>query len=358
MSILDKPLTPRPRRSKRPFIILGIVFILILLLLAFTNVGNDVAVVQHFVTPPGHFTYNGHSNYVSAVGWSPDGKRIASASGDGTVQVWDAANGGHVLTYRGHSGDVLTLAWSPDGQYIASGGLDMTVQVWNASTGARVSTYHGHSDVVYDVAWSPDGTRIASASNDGSVQIWDALTGKNIATFSNPSNARGQAAPFNTVAWSPDGSRIAAGGNGDVLLLDATTAKALGYIGHHGGIVHAVAWSPDGKYLAIGSSNDTVELWDMTNGNNFFNYSGHTADVLAVAWSSDGKRIASASSDGTVQVWDALTGNHAYIYRGHADYYWGHFTSGASVDAVAWSPDGKQIASGGSDNTVQVWTAM
>ena len=358
MSILDKPLTPRPPRSKRPFIIVGIVLLLVILVLAFTNVGNDVAFVQHFVTAPKHFTYNGHSNYVSAVGWSPDGKRIASASGDGTVQVWDASNGGHVLTYRGHSGDVLTLAWSPNGQYIASGGLDATVQVWNAATGVHIYTYRGHSDAVYDVAWSPEGERIASVSNDGSVQIWDATTGKNVVAFRNPSSARGEAAPFNAVAWSPNGQRIVAGGNGDVMVLDAATAKVLSYLGHNGGIVHALAWSPDGKYLAVGSSNETVELWNMATGNNFFNYSGHTADVLAVGWSPDGKRIASASSDGTVQVWDTLTGDHAYIYRGHADYYWGHFTSGASVDAVAWSPGGKQIASGGSDNTVQVWMAM
>jgi eukaryotic-like serine/threonine-protein kinase len=359
MSILDKPLAPRPQRSKRPFIIVGIVLALVIILLVFTNVGSDVAFVQHFVTPPNHFTYNGHSNYVSAVGWSPDGKRIASASGDGTVQVWDASNGGHVLTYRGHSGDVLTLAWSPDGQYIASGGLDTTVQVWNAASGSHIYTYHGHSDVISDVAWSPDGKRIASASNDGSVQIWDAVTGKNVVAFRNPPSVKGGGpAPFNAVAWSPDGKRIVAGGNGDVQVMDASTAKVTGYIGHHSGIVYALAWSLDKKYLAVGGSDGTVELWNMTTGNNFFNYNGHTSDVLAVAWSPDEKRIASASADGTVQVWDALTGEHAYTYRGHADYYWGHFTSGVSVYAVAWSPDGKRIASGGSDNTVQVWTAM
>ena len=90
MSILDKPLTPRPQRSKRPFIIVSIVLVLVIILLVFTNVGSDVAFVQHFVTPPNHFTYNGHSNYVSAVGWSPDGKRIASGGLDMTVQVWTA----------------------------------------------------------------------------------------------------------------------------------------------------------------------------------------------------------------------------------------------------------------------------
>jgi len=124
--------------------------------------------------------------------------------------------------------------------------------------------------------------------------------------------------------------------------------------------MHAVAWSPGGRYIAIGSSASTVEIWDTVTGNNTYNYAGHSADVLSVAWSPDGKRIVSGSGDGdgTAQVWDALTGKNAYTYRGHADYYWGHFTSNAPVDAVAWSPNGKMIASGSDDMTVQVWQAM
>jgi WD40 repeat protein len=130
MSILEKPLTPRPRRSKRrsAIIILSTVAVLLIALFVFT----DIAFVAHFVSAPNHFTYHGHSDYVSAVVWSPDGKRIASASGDCTVQIWNAADGSHVYTYRGYSADVSTLAWSPDGSHIALGSNDMTVQVWEA----------------------------------------------------------------------------------------------------------------------------------------------------------------------------------------------------------------------------------
>src|SRR5438309_1859925 len=137
MSILDKPLTPRPHRTKRRriIIILSIVAVLLIVFLMFTDIRADIAFGVHFVTAPNHFTYQGHSDYVSTVAWSPDGKRIASASGDHTVQVWDATDGSHVYIYHGHSSDVSTLAWSPDGKYIVSAGLDNTVQVWEAATG-------------------------------------------------------------------------------------------------------------------------------------------------------------------------------------------------------------------------------
>ena len=118
------------------------------------------------------YTYRGHSSGVGAVGWSPDGKRIASGSADNTVQVWDATDGGNVYTYRGHSSAVNAVAWSPDGIRIASGGIDNTVQVWDATNGSNIYTYRGHSSAVNVVAWSPDGKRIASGSVDQTVQVW------------------------------------------------------------------------------------------------------------------------------------------------------------------------------------------
>ena len=186
MSILDKPLTPRPQRAKRRriIIILSIVAVLFIVFFVLTDIPNDIAFGVHFVTAPDHFTYQGHSDYISAVAWSPDGKRIASASGDHTVQVWDASDGSHVYNYRGHSSDVSTLAWSPNGKRIVSGSSDGTAQVWDALTGNNAYTYRGHADyywghltsgaTVNAVAWSPDGKRIASGSNDNTVQIWQA----------------------------------------------------------------------------------------------------------------------------------------------------------------------------------------
>ena len=94
------------------------------------------------------YTYRGHSGAVYAVAWSPDGKRIASGGNDGTIQVWDAVDGGHAFTYRGHADVVEAVAWSPDGKRIASGSRDQTVQVWDAVDGGHVYTYRGHYNIV------------------------------------------------------------------------------------------------------------------------------------------------------------------------------------------------------------------
>ena len=300
------------------------------------------------------YTFHGHSGAVYTVAWLPGGKRIASGSTDGTVQVWDALDGSHVFTYRGHSDVVETVACSLNGKRIASGSRDQTVQVWDATDGGHVFTYRGHSSIVKAVTWSPDGKRIASGSLDHTVQVWDAVRDDSVATDgSHVFTYRGHSSIVKTVAWSPDGRRIASGSlDGTVQVWDALDGgHVFTYRGHSFG-VNAVAWSPDSKRIASGSLDHTVQVWDAvggdsvaTDGSHVFTYRGHSNVVLAVAWSLDGRRIASGGDDNTVQIWDAIDGGHVFTYRGHSDV----------VEAVASSPDGKRIASGGDDNTVQVW---
>jgi len=108
---------------------------------------------------------------VLSVAFSPDGQRLASASGDQTVKVWDSMTGQETLTLKGHTSAVLSVTFSVDGKWLASGG-DQTVRVWDARTGQETLTLKGHSKSVRSVAFSTDGKRLASASYDQTVKVW------------------------------------------------------------------------------------------------------------------------------------------------------------------------------------------
>ncbi|MBZ5654311.1 MAG: TIR domain-containing protein [Acidobacteriia bacterium] len=116
-------------------------------------------------------TLRGHSGGVNGVAFSPDGKRLATASDDQTAKVWDAESGKELLTLRGHSRPVCGVAFRPDGKRLATACGDQTAKVWDAESGKELLTLRSHSDVVDGVTFSPDGKRLATASADGTVQV-------------------------------------------------------------------------------------------------------------------------------------------------------------------------------------------
>ena len=310
-------------------------------------------------------TYSNHSNFITGLTWSPDGRWIASSSYDKTVHVWSpVANTTYVpLVYKGHTDKVLAVAWSPSGRFVASSGLDTTVRVWYAPTslndskaGSTRVIYRGQTTMVPAIAWSPNSQRLASTSSstvssDMPMQVCDAETGKHTTVYYDPvqdfPNPTGP--PYNAVAWSPDGlsivSKIA-----NVSVWNVASGDRIVYSGQSTNqyVVHGLAWSPNSKRIASASDDKTVAVWDATTGNTFFIYKGHTKAVNAVAWSHDGKYLASASSDKTVQVWDATNGKPLFTYKRHT----------ASVNTLVWSPDSRHLASGGDDKQVLVWQAV
>ena len=314
-------------------------------------VGGGVALLTHEMQPPPAssteegsllYTFRGHTGLVWSTAFSPDGQRVASASGDETAQVWDATTGDHLNIYSRHKDSVYAVSWSPDGGRIASASYDKTVQIWDATFGDPIYTYRGHSSWVWTAAWSPNGRHIASAGGDSTVRVWNSAGDGQSLIYT------GHTAPVYSVAWSPDGSRIAsAGADGTVQIWDAANGKHLSTYRAQSTSIWAVTWSPDGKRIASAGDDKTVQIWNAGDASHLFVYPGHTDFVYTVAWSRDGKRIASAGDDKTVQVWDAVNGDHRYIYHGHS----------AGVRSVSWSPHDNRIASASWDRTVQVWVA-
>ena len=314
-------------------------------------------------------TYADHANKIRAVAWSPDGTRIASASKDGRIHLWDPFTGERLLIYREHFYCVNTLAWSPDNQWIASAGEGKTVDVWNAKTGSTRFTYNGHASFwragsVTSVSWSPDGNYIASGGHDRTIQFCALHSGvKALHTLHHSGAVR-------SVAWSPQTAskpaqrglpypRLASGGfvekyaDTSTHIWDLTTGKRiLDYSGHNGA-VWAMSWSPDGTAIVSAGSDMRIRVWKADSGTRICSYDGHQGTAYAVAWSPDGTRIASGGADSTTHVWDAKNGETKAIYFTPSTK-----TANAEIRTVAWSPDSQYIVTACAEDTViQVWKA-
>jgi len=297
---------------------------------------NRTAIVWDAWTGQKQFTLKGHTGRIWSVAFSPDGRRIVSAGNeDRTAKVWDAQTGREQLTLKGHTESVQCVAFSPDGRRIVSAGEDRTARVWDAKTGEQLLSLNGHAGEVRWAAFSPDGCLLASASRDRTVKLWNAATGREQLTF------KGHTESVQCVAFSPDGRRIVSTSDDrTVKVWDAATGQEqLSLKGRYTWAVYCAAFSPDGRRIVSGGTDRTVNVWDATTGQEQLTLKGHTAPVTCVAFSPDGKRIVSGSHDRTVILWDAQASQEALNLLGHK----------SQVACVAISPDGQRLASAAGD---------
>lgn len=252
----------------------------------------------------------GHTNVISALAFSPDGRFLVSGGESGNVKIWDLRTGTVVRRVWGGTRMVNSVAVSPDASLIASGNEDTSVCRWEAATGLLLTPRGWHHAYAKEVAFSPNGTTLASAGLDKTVRLWDAHNGKPTRVLT------GSKDWASAVTFSPDGRLLASGDRVSARLWDARTGRLLrvlpGPVGQ--AAVHWCSFSPNGKTLATGGSySGGAMLWDVA--------SGVRKNVLAIpgihagTFSPDGKRLVFATPN-NIELWDVRTNRRARALRG------------------------------------------
>ncbi|MDE0398836.1 MAG: T9SS type A sorting domain-containing protein [Candidatus Poribacteria bacterium] len=267
---------------------------------------------------------------------SPDGSTVAGWGPDDELCLWQVADTEKKVTLKGDTSKVDRVAFSLDGKTVAGGTWSEEVLLWEADTGVHIATLLGHTRSISSIAFSPDGSTLASGSWDETVRLWDVATGTHKTTLTEHTEG------VSNVAFSPDGRTfVSSSFNEDkVILWGVGTWQQKAALNTD---INCFAFSPDSSTLATGSWRGELHLWDVASGTHKAEFLGHPSGIFSVAFSPDGKTLASGGVD-KLYLWDIDSGTRKLSITGHTD----------GVYSIAFSPDSKTLASGSSEQ-IRLW---
>jgi RNA polymerase sigma factor (sigma-70 family) len=305
--------------------------------------------------------FQGSETHLTAVAYSPDGRYVVSGGGggDATLRVWEVGTAKQVAHLQAGMFDVTCVQFSPNGRWIASADSSGVARVWDWAARREVHTFRDHKGWLYSVAFSPDGKRLATGDEAGVIRVWDLANGKLVHTL------RGHSAHVMALVFSRDGKTLISGSwDHSIRTWDLASAKQTLLIKGvhsptgrprptgHTNVVTGLALSPGGRFLYSGSYDHRICVWETSSGQlcRVLKDQERTySSVNAIALSPDGTQLAAAIGDEGqetfVHVWDVLTGQKITALAGHR----------GKVTRLDYSPDGRRLASCSTDTTVLVW---